>query len=154
MPMQETTSSHAASAGKPRNLRQALTRGWLGRCPECGNGKLFGSFIKPVHNCADCGEQIYHQRADDLPPYLVIFIVGHVVVAGYMLAEPFLAWNSWQHLALWIPVTLALGLVLLQPIKGAVIGLQWANCMHGFGDEPDDAAEAIGRNQGITTTEQ
>jgi hypothetical protein len=27
--------------------------------------------------------------------------------------------------------------LFLQPIKGAVIGLQWAFYMHGFGDEPD-----------------
>ncbi len=146
MPMQETTSSHAPSAREPRNLWQALTKGWLGRCPHCGNGKLFGAYLKPVHSCNSCGEEIHHQRADDLPPYLVIFVVGHVVVAGYMLAEPLVDWNSWQHLALWIPITLALGLAMLQPVKGAVIGLQWANYMHGFGGEPDDAAEVFSCN--------
>ena len=84
---------------------------------------------------------MHHHRADDLPPYLVIFIVGHVVVAGYMIAEPFLDWNSWQHLAMWIPITLVMALAMIQPVKGAVIGLQWANYMHGFGGEEDDEAE-------------
>ena len=43
----------------------------------------------------------------------------------------------WQHLAVWVPLTLIMALGLLQPIKGAVIGLQWANYMHGFGGEDD-----------------
>jgi uncharacterized protein (DUF983 family) len=36
------------------------------------------------------------------------------------------------HLALWLPLTLGLALGLLQPIKGAIIGWQWAHYMHGF----------------------
>jgi len=129
-----------------RNLWQALTRGWRGRCPDCGQGRLFGAFLKPVDSCSACGSEMHHHRADDLPPYLVIFVVGHVVVAGYMMAEAYLLWNSWQHLALWIPITLVLALAMIQPVKGAVIGLQWANRMHGFGSIEDPAGDAIGGN--------
>ena len=53
----------------------------------------------------------------------------------------------WIHMSLWIPLTLILSLGLLRPIKGALVGLQWALYMHGFdpeaGDdlpEPDPAA--------------
>jgi len=31
-----------------------------------------------------------------------------------------------------LPLTLALALLLIQPIKGAVIALQWRAGMHGF----------------------
>ncbi|MEX3009302.1 DUF983 domain-containing protein [Hoeflea sp. TYP-13] len=144
MANQETYSGRSAPVRQPRDLWRALTKGWLGRCPHCGSGKLFGGFLKSVHSCESCGEEMHHHRADDLPPYLVIFVVGHIVVAGYLLAEPYLDWNSWQHLALWVPITLAMGLAMMQPVKGAVIGLQWANYMHGFGGQEDDAVEIFG----------
>lgn len=147
MPVEEITAGKMKPAHERRDLWRALKRGWRGRCPHCGEGRLFGAFLKPVHKCGHCGEEMHHQRADDLPPYLVIFVVGHVVVAGYMMSEAWLAWNSWQHLALWIPVSLAFGLAMLQPTKGAVIGLQWANRMHGFGGAEDDTAEIAGQNQ-------
>jgi len=118
-----------------------MMNGWKGRCPSCGKGRLFSSFVKPVQSCGCCGEDMHHQRADDLPPYLVILIVGHITVGGYLLAEQFLNLNSWQHLAIWAPITLIMALVLMQPIKGAVIGLQWANRMHGFGGEEDLSEE-------------
>ena len=125
-------------SGKPaRDLGQAMWRGFRGRCPRCGEGKLFRSFAKTVDDCAVCGEHIGHHRADDLPAYLVIVIVGHVVVGGFMGVEAAYELALWQHLAMWLPITILGSLALLQPIKGAVIGLQWANYMHGFGGEKD-----------------
>lgn len=124
--------------GRPsRPLWDAIKRGMLGRCPCCGEGRLFYAFTKTVDRCEACGEEMNHHRADDLPAYLVISVVGHVVVGLFLAAELMLNWSSWQHLALWVPVTLIMSLALLQPAKGAVIGLQWANYMHGFGGEKD-----------------
>lgn len=120
-----------------RPLLQAIWRGWRGKCPACGEGALFRAFLKPVDSCPHCHSEMHHQRADDLPPYLSIFIVGHIVIAGYLIGERLLTLNSWQHLAIWTPVTLILALLMMQPLKGGVIGLQWALRMHGFGGEPD-----------------
>jgi uncharacterized protein (DUF983 family) len=126
-------------SGRPvRPLWPAIRRGLLGRCPQCGEGKLFRAFTKTVDRCAVCGEDISHHRADDLPAYLVIVIVGHVVLGGFMAAEVMSDWGMWRHLALWAPLTVILSLGLLQPVKGAVIGLQWALYMHGFGGEADE----------------
>jgi len=118
-----------------------MLNGWLGRCPHCGEGKLFGTFLKPVHACQACGEEMHHQRADDLPPYLVIFITGHIVLGAYLIFEELVVLNTWQHLAIWAPLTIIMAFVLMQPVKGAVIGLQWANFMHGFGGEKDEIAD-------------
>jgi len=120
-----------------RPVLEAIKRGFLGRCPNCGEGKLFKAFVKTVDNCSVCGEEIHHHRADDLPAYLVIVIVGHVVVGGFMATELLTNWSTWQHLAVWMPITLAMAIALLQPVKGAVVGLQWAFYMHGFGGERD-----------------
>lgn len=129
-------------AARPsRPLLQSVRRGWRRSCPACGKGRLFQAFLKPVDSCRHCGEPMHHQRADDLPPYLSIFIVGHIVVAGYLAGERTFDLTSWQHLAFWTPVTLLLALAMMQPLKGAVIGLQWALGMHGFGGEPDAPAD-------------
>ena len=51
--------------------------------------------------------------------------------------DPAFEWRV--HVALWAPLTIALVLGLLQPVKGAIVGWQWANRMHGFNpDVPDD----------------
>ncbi len=124
--------------GRPaRPVWSAMWNGFLGKCPHCGKGRLFSSFVKTVDRCAQCGEDMHHHRADDLPAYLVIAIVGHIVIGGFMAVEATSTLSTWQHLAIWVPITIAGSLALLRPIKGAVVGLQWANYMHGFGGEDD-----------------
>lgn len=131
-------TAHNAHQDAPRDTSRAIKRGLLSRCPQCGEGKLFKSYLKPVDECAVCGEELFHHRADDFPPYLAIFIVGHIVVAGFMATDSWLILESWQHLMIWIPITIVLCLAILPPLKGAVIGLQWALRMHGFGGETDE----------------
>ncbi|MCM2503543.1 DUF983 domain-containing protein [Aureimonas altamirensis] len=133
---QETRLELDGKAGH-RDLATALKRGFLCRCPNCGKGRLFKSFLRSVDACARCGETYHHHRADDLPPYLTIFIVGHVVVALFMGVEEVGDLPLWAHLAIWVPLTTVFTLALLQPIKGATIGLQWALRMHGFGGEDE-----------------
>ena len=111
----------------------AMKRGFLGRCPACAKGRLFGRFLKVVDHCEACGTEFHHHRADDLPPYIVIFIVGHLVGYGILMTETKLEMPMWVHLATWPALTLFLCLALLQPVKGAVVGLQYALGMHGFG---------------------
>jgi len=120
-----------------RALWNAMARGFMCRCPNCGEGKLFRGFVKTVDRCAACGEDIHHHRADDLPAYLVVVIVGHIVVGAFMGVEATSTLSTWQHLAIWVPVTIVSSLALLRPLKGAVVGLQWALYMHGFGGEAD-----------------
>ncbi len=135
MSVQMLTGDMAQRETRP--VMPSMKRGFRGKCPHCGNGKLFRAFVKPVDNCSVCGEDYTPQRADDLPAYIVVSIVGHIVVGGFMATEMLTNWPSWLHLALWIPVTIIMSLALLQPVKGAIIGLQWANYMHGFGGEDD-----------------
>ncbi|MCF3935521.1 DUF983 domain-containing protein [Acuticoccus sp. M5D2P5] len=122
-----------------RPLLASLYHGARCRCPKCGTGRLFGRFLKVEPVCAHCGEELHHQRADDAPPYMVMLIVGHVVI-GLMLSFE-IAYHPamWLHAAIFLPMAIAMSLVLLQPVKGTLIGLQWANEMHGFGGEETHA---------------
>lgn len=134
--MDQQVFGDAATQGG-RSLMLSMGRGFLGRCPHCGKGRLFGKFLKVADSCDACGEEYHHHRADDLPAYLVIFIVGHVILGAFMGAERMFDLTTWQHLAIWAPMTLVMTLALLQPVKGAVVGLQWALRMHGFSGHPD-----------------
>lgn len=111
---------------------QAMGRGFRGRCPKCGQGRLFRAFLKVADHCAVCAEDFSHHRADDAPAYFVILIVGHLVVALALEVEIVFGPPYWVHAVLWVPLTLGLALGLLQPVKGAIVGLQWAQYMHGF----------------------
>jgi uncharacterized protein (DUF983 family) len=125
-------------SGRPaRPHWSAVARGFLGKCPKCGEGRLFSSFLRVVDRCDNCGEEMHHHRADDLPAYLVVVIVGHIVVGAFMGIEATSNLSLIQHLAIWVPLTIVSALALLRPVKGAVVGLQWAFYMHGFGGEPD-----------------
>ena len=44
----------------------------------------------------------------------------------------------WLQLAIYLPLTLVMSLALLQPVKGAVVGFQWAMRMHGFDENAPD----------------
>jgi uncharacterized protein (DUF983 family) len=130
--------------GDPRARRvlwPALARGLLGRCPNCGRGRMFCAYLKVANHCPICGEMLHHHRADDAPAYFVILIVGHIVVPLALAVELAYRPSYWMQFAFWLPATLALALLLLQPVKGAIVALQWAYRMHGFDPDSDAARE-------------
>ena len=143
MQAEHDTTLRFEQKAEDRQTGRAIKRGLLSQCPACGSGRLFKSFVKPVDACAACGEAMHHHRSDDLPPYIVISIVGHLAVGGYMMTD--LVWpiSTWAHLAIWTPITLIASLALMQPVKGAVIGLQWAKRMHGFGGKEDEPVSVL-----------
>ena len=127
-----TTWSRDTVQGEKRNLWTAMKRGFRCRCPRCGEGKLFRAFLKVDDHCSACGLDYTPHRADDLPAYLVIVIVGHIVVPTVLWIETNYSPPVWFPLVTYLPFTLVASLALLQPVKGAVVGLQWALRMHGF----------------------
>ena len=125
-----------------RNVARAIGNGLMCRCPNCGKGKLFRAYLKVNDSCAHCGEVLSHHRADDFPPYIAIFIVGHLIV-GWMLHNEMsgVPTDPMFYVYTMVPLAAILPVVMLPSIKGAVVGLQWANRMYGFdpkyrGDEP------------------
>ena len=116
-----------------RPLKPALLRGWRCRCPNCGTGPILRGYLTVREACPVCGEALHHQRADDGPAYLTILIVGH-------LMAPVILWafTTWRPDPLTLATifsvgTVALSLYLLPRLKGALVAVQWAKRMHGFG---------------------
>jgi uncharacterized protein (DUF983 family) len=134
-----TVWTRDVAAAEKRDLWTAMRRGFRCRCPRCGEGRLFRAFLKVDDHCSSCGLDFTPHRADDLPAYLVIVIVGHIVVPMVLWVETNYSPPVWLQLAIYLPVTFFASLLLLQPIKGAVVGFQWALRMHGFDENaPSD----------------
>src|SRR5579859_5571871 len=111
-----------AAVGKKRDVWLSLKRGFRGRCPRCGQGRLFRAFLKVDDHCSVCELDFTPHRADDLPAYLVIVIVGHIVVPLALMIETNYSPPVALQLAIYLPVTFVASLLLLQPVKGAVVG--------------------------------
>ena len=108
------------------DLFTGLARGFGGRCPACGRGKLLRAYLKVDSPCAACGHDNAQYPSDDAPPYFTILLMGHIVIAP-MLFLPFIwTWPVGWVLALTMPTVAILTLWLLPKVKGAVIGVQWA----------------------------
>lgn len=115
-----------------RDLKQAMRRGVCLRCPNCGKGHLMAGYLKVAPGCTNCGQSFANQRADDGPAYFTILIVCHV--AGFLLHYLIVRTDLGPLATMLITgtATIALALGMLPRIKGAMIGWQWAERMHGF----------------------
>ena len=100
-----------------------MLRGAVAKCPCCGKGKLFDGWLRQVPACVACRAPVGAVRADDAPPYFVIFIVAHLVIGLQVITDVALNLSLIVEAAVFLPLTLALCLGLLRPVKGATIGL-------------------------------
>lgn len=106
-------------------LYQILWRGIRGRCPSCGQGKLFKSYLKQVQACEHCQHEWGHIRADDGPAWLTVLITGHVMAPFILHWLPGSSYPAWKIVA-GISVPLVLLILLILPrAKGFFIGMIW-----------------------------
>ena len=126
-------TDHRADQAADRPIKPALLRGWRRRCPACGTGRIFEGYLKVRPACPDCGEVLSHHRADDGPAYLTMLIVGHLMAPLMLWA--FLVWRPTPLVLILVfsAGCVGLSLFLLPRLKGALVALQWAKRMHGFG---------------------
>ena len=98
-----TVWTRETAIGEKRDVWSAMRRGFRSRCPRCGEGKLFRAFLKVDDHCSVCGLDFTPHRADDLPAYLVIVIVGHIVVPIALSIETNFSPPVWLQLATTCP---------------------------------------------------
>jgi len=115
-----------------------ISAGLKGRCPRCGEGRLFSGFLTVGKRCANCGLDYSLADAGDGPAVFVILIIGFIVVGIALWMEVSLSPPLWLHLILWIPLALVLCLTALRLIKGVLITLQYRNkAAEGRLDRPE-----------------
>jgi uncharacterized protein (DUF983 family) len=99
-------------------------------CPRCGEGPLFLGYLKLRSRCESCGLDLSFAEGSEGPAVFIIFIVGFIVIAAAALTEVAFHPHPMLHLALWIPATIILSLVLLRPFKAIMIAFQYRHIVH------------------------
>ena len=128
----------------PRRLLDAVLRGIRGKCPRCDGASLFHRWLKPVEHCHLCGQDWTPARADDIPPYISIFLTGHILAPVMILLVLDMQLSVAATLAIILPLAIVLMLAILQPAKGGVMAAQWWLGLGDFeqqrplADEPGD----------------
>jgi uncharacterized protein (DUF983 family) len=102
-----------------------IGRGLRGRCPSCGEGKLFQGFLSLRPACEHCGLDYGFADAGDGPAVFVILIGGFIVVFAALMTEVVYQPPYWVHAALWLPLILIVTLAPLRLLKGLLIALQY-----------------------------
>lgn len=110
---------------RPLSFWSLALRGALGRCPRCGDGRLFASYVKQVEHCAVCGEALGHIRADDGPAWLTILLVGHILAPFILAFGQHSDWPDQVAMIVWPAIALLLALLILPRAKGIFIAAIW-----------------------------
>lgn len=104
-----------------------LLSGVAGRCPNCGEGRLFEGFLKVAPLCEACGFDLAKADSGDGPAVFVILIAGFIVAFGALFTEVAFHPPIWVHLVVWLPATLIVCLLMLRPMKGVMLAAQFMN---------------------------
>lgn len=104
--------------------------GLRGRCPRCGEGKLFDGFLSINKTCRACRLDLAFTDAGDGPAVFIILFVGFIVGCLFLYVELTYQPAYWVHAVLWLPAILILSLGFLRPFKGVMIALQYRNNAH------------------------
>jgi len=105
----------------------AVSASVRGRCPRCGEGKLFSGFLTLAPKCEACGLDYAFADAGDGPAVFVILIAGSFLVGSLLYVEIRYEPPIWVHLGVFLPLTVLVVLGLLRPLKAVLIGLQYRN---------------------------
>ncbi|ODT31240.1 MAG: hypothetical protein ABS35_05335 [Kaistia sp. SCN 65-12] len=103
-----------------------IPAGLRGRCPRCGEGRLFSGFLAVGKHCGNCGLDYSYADAGDGPAVFVILIIGFIVVGLALWMEVNINPPFWVHLVIWLPLTVVLALTALRLIKGVLLTLQYS----------------------------
>lgn len=95
------------------------------RCPQCGRGKVFASYLRIAERCDVCGADFKSADAGDGPAVFVILIVGAIVAPLLLVLQIGLDLPDWLALTLTFAVTIVLCLAFLPPFKATLFALQW-----------------------------
>jgi len=113
------------AARKTYSSPSPFKAGLLGRCPRCGEGALFSSFLTIAPRCKSCKLSFGFADSGDGPAIFIILIAGFIIMIAVVVVEIMYQPPYWVHAALWLPLTVILCLAMLRPFKATLIALQY-----------------------------
>jgi uncharacterized protein (DUF983 family) len=96
----------------------------LGRCPVCGQGRLWVSYLKVAAACSACGADFKAAETGDGPVVFVILIAGFAACVGLVVSLLGLGWPVWLLLCVWPAFAVVLSLILMPVLKGLMVAAQ------------------------------
>jgi uncharacterized protein (DUF983 family) len=100
-----------------------IGRGMMGRCPRCGQAKIFAGYLRPVEHCPVCAAALAAQPADDIHPWLTLLIMAHLVGIFVTLTFVFGYDPGPAFIVAFGAGVVVVTLVVLRAAKGVVIGI-------------------------------
>ncbi|KAA0972484.1 DUF983 domain-containing protein [Aureimonas fodinaquatilis] len=114
------TGQHVAT-----DQRDALKRALKGRCPYCGEGRLYAGALKLETRCNHCHADLTPLDQADGPAFFGMIIIGMLVTGLALYVEVAYMPPFWVHFLLWIPFTAIITLPLLRLFKSLMVGMQY-----------------------------
>ena len=115
-----------------------IATGLAGRCPRCGQGKLFSGFLKVADRCSVCGLDLSKADSADGPAFFIMLLVPALIIPIAMWVEFSYMPPFWLHGLLWTPLIIGLSVALLRPLKGVMVALQFKHQASDSGTEQYD----------------
>lgn len=95
------------------------------RCPNCGEGALFASYLRFHERCSVCGANFAAADAGDGPAVFVILAVGAIVAPLLIVLQVGLDLPDFLALSITIGAAIGLCLLFLPLFKATFFALQW-----------------------------
>jgi len=105
----------------------AVSTGLAGRCPRCGDGRMFSGFLNLAPACDSCGLDYGFADSGDGPAVFVTLIAGFLVLGVALAVDIAYEPPLWVYVVIFAPVTILVCLGLLRPLKGLLIASQYKN---------------------------
>lgn len=99
--------------------------GLRGRCPRCGEGRLFNGFLTLAKRCDVCGLDYSFADPADGPAFFVMIFAAIPSAALAVWLEVQYAAPIWVHLLTTLPFMLLTCVPTLRPLKGWLVASQY-----------------------------
>jgi uncharacterized protein (DUF983 family) len=120
---------YAAMAEEDRSYPpiSAISTGLAGRCPRCGEGRMFTGFLNLAPACDACGLDYGFADSGDGPAVFVTLIAGFLVLGIALAVDIAYEPPLWVYVVIFMPATILVCIGLLRPLKGLLIASQYKN---------------------------
>lgn len=109
-----------------------------GRCPRCGEGRLFHGFIKIAEKCNVCSLSYAGHDTGDGPAFFIILPLCLIVAGSALLVDLTFRPPMWVHLIIWPMFIMGVTAAVIRPIKATMVALQYR---HRDVETYDDSAQ-------------
>ena len=114
-------------ADDPHSSPSPYSTGLAGRCPRCGEGKLFDGFLKVQPRCSACGLDFSFADSADGPAVFIMLIAGFAVLGSALYVEIAYEPPIWVHMVVTMPLLVVGCLAIRRPLKGWLVSEQYVH---------------------------